>query len=1360
MATGIWNFAKKVWNGLRDAANAVSDFVKNSELIQNAKKTFGEFFDWLSGKLEKWFSPKEDGGKGFFGKIGDFFKGLFGSSSDTDREMDEAVAEAESFGKKVSKVFTAIWNAIKWVGDKIGKLFNAIGKIWEQLGIGEFFSGLFKSIGDIFKGANKDTKPVEKEANVVAASMLGIEDGVSNAFVKGLGALGIAVPAIAVVKLVEGIKALFAPFSALREVVEGFREKVRGEVIAENIKAIGTAISEIAKGVGTFLLELAGAAVILAYADKITGGNLLAILAALGGFIAELIGMMILVLKEISAFKSISGGFENGAASFGSRSTDFHETVESLGQAFLEIGGAIIMISGAVAVLAMIGKKYGRDNLWTAVSIIGVFLAALGGLAFVIGKFTDDETNSFLTLDKTGLALEHKGYAEGLYAVGGFMTKVGVAMLAMAAAAALVIKATGGDVNQMHEAFNGMMGLLSITMGALTLIVGLSAKMPTTSMDKAADAIKAAGVSLVRIGVALRVIAKTVIMLGKEKEADLNKGVEIIGKIGLGILAFALIGMNAKGSSNFGGVGAMALEMAATAVIFAIAIKKIGEIEETKISKAIDALGAFTTMVAAVGALAIVASGTTDSSTKFASIGLMLVEVSAAIVVVSGAMKALGEINPETFSQSIWGLLAAFGSLSLLFLAVSSMAVIADRMGSGVGSILAATAGMLLIAASVSMIAKTMADVGATFANNDGALKSAVITLGAITVALTILGIVAKVTGPAMLAFGAGLAAIGVGVALLGVGFSLFVNTLLVLAAEASLIGGALADVFGGFLDKVIALEPKIVNALMMLLRAILKTISGYITEIASTTISLFKELLKILSDNIDEILALLGPLLDKLIVFITEKLQVLVTYIQPIIEGIVTHILYIIGDILVPGLLSILNDTLIPGLLLALQTILNAILSMGQQIIDFIVSALTQIVDAVITNLTTIRDFILETITLIADTIMETIDNIFNGEHGILPIIDEALNGEHGILNIIDKFIGTLLENVRKRATDIVDTVLFLLEEAIRGINEGTDEVLDGVEELITTIAAHIVSLADTIFQAIIDVIDGLATTIEKHSGDFWAAVKHLVKAIWNSFWSIFDGDGENSIGSLAKNIMAGLGQGIKDFVGEVTSGIVSIGSTIVGKFKEVFGIKSPSKVMAELGGYLDLGLAKGISENVGIPVESIGDLGDNMLSYLSNTLLGGDTDLIAEEYGDSITNSLSDVLGGITDSLESDDFTPTITPVLDLSEIQNGANQIPGMLNSGASYSMGSSAAYAASSAYSPYEYYDGTEKVSAQEAQLGYWEALGAKMDAIADKFGKAKVVLDTGAVVGGLLDPLDMAFGQKMAQVGRGVYSATK
>jgi hypothetical protein len=87
---------------------------------------------------------------------------------------------------------------------------------------------------------------------------------------------------------------------------------------------------------------------------------------------------------------------------------------------------------------------------------------------------------------------------------------------------------------------------------------------------------------------------------------------------------------------------------------------------------------------------------------------------------------------------------------------------------------------------------------------------------------------------------------------------------------------------------------------------------------------------------------------------------------------------------------------------------------------------------------------------------------------------------------------------------------------------------------------------------------------------------------------------------------------------------------------------IESPSKVYAQIGKYCVEGMANGINNNI----SKVEDAGENI--------------------GTSTLSATKEIATQIQDILESDfNISPTITPVLDLSTVKSGANQLSSLLS-----------------------------------------------------------------------------------------------
>lgn len=120
-----------------------------------------------------------------------------------------------------------------------------------------------------------------------------------------------------------------------------------------------------------------------------------------------------------------------------------------------------------------------------------------------------------------------------------------------------------------------------------------------------------------------------------------------------------------------------------------------------------------------------------------------------------------------------------------------------------------------------------------------------------------------------------------------------------------------------------------------------------------------------------------------------------------------------------------------------------------------------------------------------------------------------------------------------------------------------------------------------------------------------------------------------------VGKNLVKGLWEGITGAAKAVGDGIKNLCTGLVNGVKSFFGIHSPSTVMAQLGEYMSLGFANGIADSGNAVDRSMNDV---MRSALSAAQMSADMILSCFD--------------------EDADFSPTITPVVDLEGVRNSAN------------------------------------------------------------------------------------------------------
>ena len=139
------------------------------------------------------------------------------------------------------------------------------------------------------------------------------------------------------------------------------------------------------------------------------------------------------------------------------------------------------------------------------------------------------------------------------------------------------------------------------------------------------------------------------------------------------------------------------------------------------------------------------------------------------------------------------------------------------------------------------------------------------------------------------------------------------------------------------------------------------------------------------------------------------------------------------------------------------------------------------------------------------------------------------------------------------------------------------------------------------------------------------------------------FGSQASTDLYQAAVNAAAGLVKGLESQQAAIQKEMDKIADAMVASIKKKLGIKSPSTVFAEVGGYSAQGLAQGLTEMSGVVEDAAAVVGVKAVASLSKSLSG---------ISDMLTTNMN--------------IQPTITPVLDLSGVKKDAGQLGTMLQS----------------------------------------------------------------------------------------------
>jgi len=265
-----------------------------------------------------------------------------------------------------------------------------------------------------------------------------------------------------------------------------------------------------------------------------------------------------------------------------------------------------------------------------------------------------------------------------------------------------------------------------------------------------------------------------------------------------------------------------------------------------------------------------------------------------------------------------------------------------------------------------------------------------------------------------------------------------------------------------------------------------------------------------------------------------------------------------------------------------------------------------------------------------------------------------------------IGEAIVSMVVVIGQKAPDLVNAFVALLLAMLDAVQQVVPKIVEVATTIIISLVNALVILLPALVTAGLQIISGILKGIASNIGEIAKQGINIIVNFINGVSSKL-GDIINAGINLIISFVNGLANGIRDnrskmvaaglnladaITGGMSTGLVNgintvvnaakrIANAIPAAIKKVLGINSPSKVTTGLGEWTGEGAALGIENKYDRVEAAAGGIGDSAIAGLKNSLAGA---------GDILSDSM--------------DSTPTIRPVLDLSAIQAGAKNIPGML------------------------------------------------------------------------------------------------
>ena len=770
--------------------------------------------------------------------------------------------------------------------------------------------------------------------------------------------------------------------------------------------------------------------------------------------------------------------------------------------------------------------------------------------------------------------------------------------------------------------------------------------------------VTAMAISLVAIATAMLILAGAVSILGKMNSKQLVKGMLAI---------ITLIGVLKIASATLAGSSAGMITGALALIVFSVAIRSLG--------KAVEKLGSMDPDTLARGLIGVGVLVTelalfmkvTDLSGMglIKSVGILI--LAGAIVVLSLAVIKMGEIDPDKIAQGLFAMGVIFAELSA-FIALTS----------GAPGLILVAGGVAIL--SIAMLLMTSALERLGNMSWDQIAKGLVAMAGA----FVIIGAAAYLIPPTLIITAAGLLIMAGALVILadamttmgdmswdeiGRGITVLAGSLLILVVALSSMTGTLAG----------SAALLIAAAALAILAPALKTMGSMsLGEIGLSLLALAGAFVvlglagSILTPVIPSLLGLGAAMLligiavaglgigllafsaglsalaisgaagaAALVVVITSIVGLLPMIVKQVGKALLTLI-----EVLVAG-----APTLLEGIITLLNILLDGLIEITPKLVDTIMKILDSLLTAIAKKtpalvaagykiIISFLEGAKANIGKVVDLAIDIIAAYLNGIAARIPdIIDSGWNlvisWIDGMTAAVDEHMPELMDSVRELGLAIVKGLLTGLVEGNSDIKAGIKELgkilIDGFKESLGIHSASTVFIALTL-DIIKGLVDGLRNNATRVVSEMINLGGKVVDALKGKYASMV---------LAGKDLVIGFAQGIKDNISTAIRNAGELARAVLETITNIFDSRSPSRKMEEQGKYADLGLAGGIVKYAGVVVKATKDLSNQTISGFGS------------------------IVSGLSDTVSSDlEFSPTIRPVIDLTEIKRGSSQIEGIL------------------------------------------------------------------------------------------------
>jgi phage-related protein len=299
------------------------------------------------------------------------------------------------------------------------------------------------------------------------------------------------------------------------------------------------------------------------------------------------------------------------------------------------------------------------------------------------------------------------------------------------------------------------------------------------------------------------------------------------------------------------------------------------------------------------------------------------------------------------------------------------------------------------------------------------------------------------------------------------------------------------------------------------------------------------------------------------------------------------------------------LIEKMVPVIMDQLPGLINGVLP---QLINSGISMVNSLIQGIVDNLPALIDLAIDVVMQLVDVLIKNAPKLI--EAGLQVIVQLAL----GIADALPKLIPTLVETIIMIVETLIDNIDMLVDAAIaiimalaEGLIAALPILIEKIPQIVIKLVEALVANASKLGEAAIQLIIALGKGLIQAIPTLLKNVPQIMEALLKAFTaklSIFT--------SVGKGIVEGIWKGISNGYSWIKSKIKGWVGNVVGFFKDILGIHSPSREFEVIGKMCVAGFDEGIeplldgseiSRSINASVRTIGA----NTAYGTNQRIGG---------------------------------------------------------------------------------------------------------------------------------------------------------